>query len=127
MSLRGTIRCLCVLLCVFVPLHAFAAIGDLVATISIPGMPPGCVYSLNSNPNGYFAIQNTNQLVEAINTPPGNYTVGISASCAGGVQANRQFTLNFAGTPVGNYAALVNGSTFAALVNGTRACLVGGC
>jgi hypothetical protein len=62
----------------------------------VSGAPPGASYTLTSNPNGYFAIQNGNQLVEAINTPAGTYSIGIHAT-APGVSVTQQFTLNYAG------------------------------
>lgn len=97
------VRNLCAL--VFLGVAAFsadarAAIGDLVATLSATGLPSP-VFTLSNNPNGYFTIQNGNQLVQAVNTPPGTYSIGITATVPG-TGITRQFVLSFTAPIVGN-------------------------
>lgn len=71
-----------------------AAVGDLVATLSVAGAPGSPNFTITNNPGGYFAIQNGNQIVEAIDTPPGNYSIGIEATIPG-TSITQQFTLNY--------------------------------
>jgi aryl-phospho-beta-D-glucosidase BglC (GH1 family) len=85
-----------VFLCFAVSGVAHAAVGDLVATLSVAGAPAGVTYTLSSNPNGYFAIQNGNQLVEAINTPAGTYSITLQAT-APGFSVTQPLVLNYTG------------------------------
>jgi hypothetical protein len=70
------------------------AIGDLVGTLSVPGVS-GETFTLASNPGGFFAISGAN-LVEAINTPNGNYPVSIS-TIVEGIPITQPFILTFSG------------------------------
>ena len=57
------------------------AIGDTVANLSAVGAS-GATFTLSSNPNGYFAIAGSS-LVEAIDTPPGQYSIVLHAIGSG--------------------------------------------
>jgi hypothetical protein len=72
------------------------AIGDLVANISVVGVSGPEVYSLSSNPGGWFAISGST-LIEAINTPAGNYPITIMAVNPF-VSITQSFILNFNGS-----------------------------
>ena len=75
------------------------AVGDLVATLSVPGIP-SATFTLASNPGGFFAISGSN-LIEAINTPAGNYPISLTANGMG-VSITQPFNLIFAGSPSPN-------------------------
>jgi hypothetical protein len=71
------------------------AIGDLVGTLSVPGIP-GASFSLVSNPVGEFAIAGSS-LVEAISAVPGIYSVTVAATAVGSVIPTRSLVLAFEG------------------------------
>jgi hypothetical protein len=71
------------------------ATGDLVGGLTTPDTI-GAIYSLTSNPGGFFAISGTN-LVQAINTPNGVYPITIQAVISGGVVVTTPFVLTFSG------------------------------
>lgn len=73
------------------------AIGDLVATLSVPG-EPGAVFTLISNPGGYFAISGAT-IVQAVNAPAGTYTIEVEATDPGLVVIGN-FTLQHTITPI---------------------------
>lgn len=72
------------------------AIGDLVVTLSLPGSP-NATFVLTSNPGGFFAISGSN-LIEAINTPAGDYALSITANGIG-FSIPTSFVFAFAGSP----------------------------
>jgi hypothetical protein len=70
------------------------AIGDLVATLSVPGAS-SAVFTLLNNPNGYFGISG-NSIVEAAAIPNGEYSIAIQAK-GQGFSAVQPFVLSFGG------------------------------
>jgi hypothetical protein len=75
------------------------AIGDLVGTLSVSGASI-TTFALTSNPGGYFTIAGSN-LVEAVNTPVGNYPITLMAS-GPGISITQSFVLAYSGAPAGN-------------------------
>jgi hypothetical protein len=75
------------------------AIGDLVATISFPGVNGTETYLLASNPGGWFAISGNTNLVQAISTPNGVYPITIMAIGPLG-SVSQMFILTFTGAPL---------------------------
>lgn len=86
--------------------------GDIVASLSFPDLP-GASFALLSNPGGFFALSGTD-IVEAINTPSGEYAFSIGAT-APGLSVARAFTLQFTAAPSTN--ELVNANTGNLLIN----------
>jgi hypothetical protein len=69
------------------------AIGDLVATLSVPG-GSSATYTLHDNPNGYFGISG-NTIIEAENVPAGEYSIAVQA-IGQGFSAIQPFVLSLA-------------------------------
>ena len=96
------------------------AIGDLVGNLAVPGFP-GAIFTLASNPGGFFAISGSN-LVEAINTPTGTYNLSLTATNVG-ITTPQPFILFF----TDQAALLVDGTDDALLVDDVNPALtVGG-
>ena len=74
-------------------------IGDPVANLSVVGAS-GASFTLSSNPNGYFAIAGSS-LIEAIDTPAGQYSIVLQA-IGSGFSVTQSFQLTFAGSPSSN-------------------------
>lgn len=94
------------------------AIGDTVVTLSTPGFP-GAVYALASNPGGFFGVSGSN-IIEAINTPAGQYSFSVTMTAPGATET-LPITVLFSSS--GNFALLTDG-TPALLTDGTPALLV---
>lgn len=81
------------------------AIGDIVATLSVSG--GSASFTLSINPGGFFAISGSN-LVEAINTPAGTYSVTITAT-GPGISITQPISLNYTGSgSVGTFSLGLN-------------------
>jgi hypothetical protein len=90
------------------------AIGDVVGTLSAPSVPSAS-FTLSSNPGGYFGISGST-LIEAINTPPGVYSIGITATMPG-VTTSQSLVLTFSGVPLAGIAGIINTLTGNVLIN----------
>lgn len=71
------------------------AVGDLVATLTVPGTSD-VIFTLLDNPGGFFSISGS-AIVEEIATPAGTYPISVQAK-GSGISIVQPAVLTFSGT-----------------------------